>query len=112
GCESVVKLTGKRIALLGMCIALLFSAPSFAAPELAIDVRSGSVMFERDAGVPWHPASLTKLMTVYVTFQAMKAGEVSPDTVVTVSPLAARASPSKMGFPVGTRLTLDAALKM
>lgn len=104
--------TVRRLAMAVFCVAALLAGPSRAAPELAVDVASGAVYFEREAGVPWHPASLTKLMTVYVTFRAMEAGEVSPETVVTVSPAATRASPSRMGFPAGTRMTLDAALKM
>src|SRR5262249_9859661 len=55
---------------------------------------------------------VTKLMTAYVTLSAVKAGKISLDTLVTVSPVAASQSPSKMGFRPGTQVTVDNALKM
>jgi D-alanyl-D-alanine carboxypeptidase len=62
--------------------------------------------------MPWYPASVTKIMTAYVTLKAVKEGRLSLDTLLTVSPVAASQSPSKMGFPPGTQLTIDNALKM
>jgi D-alanyl-D-alanine carboxypeptidase len=65
-----------------------------------------------NATYPWYPASVTKLMTAYVTLKAVKDGRISLDTLLTVSPVAASQSPSKMGFRPGTQLTVDNALKM
>jgi D-alanyl-D-alanine carboxypeptidase len=62
--------------------------------------------------MPWYPASLSKLMTAYVTLKAVKEGRISLDTLLTVSPIAASQSPSKMGFRPGTQVTVDNALKM
>jgi D-alanyl-D-alanine carboxypeptidase len=62
--------------------------------------------------MPWYPASVTKLMTAYVTLKAVKDGKITLDTMFTVSPTAASQSPSKMGFKPGTQLTVDNALKM
>ena len=62
--------------------------------------------------MPWYPASVTKLMTAYVTLQAVKDGKLTLDTLLTVSPVAASQSPSKMGFRPGTQVTVDNALKM
>jgi D-alanyl-D-alanine carboxypeptidase len=62
--------------------------------------------------MPWYPASITKLMTAYVTLQAVKDGKLTLDTLLTVSPVAASQSPSKMGFRPGTQVTVDNALKM
>ena len=53
--------------------------------------------------MPWYPASVTKLMTAYVTLKAVKDGRITLDTLFTVSPTAASQSPSKMGFRPGTR---------
>ena len=86
------------------------SAPGLAIPQLLIDMQSGEVLFEEDAGVAWHPASLTKLMTAYVAFEAIAAGQVNLDTPVIMSANALKAPPSKMGFPVGTAITLEDAL--
>ena len=81
-------------------------------PVLLMDVQSGKVLYHRDANRKWYPASLTKLMTAYVAFRAIKAGEISKDSVLTISPEALAYPPSKMGFPVGTNVTVENALKM
>lgn len=81
-------------------------------PLVLMDVQSGKVLYHRDANRKWYPASLTKLMTAYVAFRALKAGEISFDTVLTISPHALSYPPSKMGFAVGTKVTVDNALKM
>ena len=62
--------------------------------------------------MPWYPASVTKIMTAYVTLKAVKEGRLTLDTLLTVSPIAASQSPSKMGFRPGTQVTVDNALKM
>lgn len=79
---------------------------------LVIEADTGKVLQAENATYPWYPASVTKLMTAYVTLKAVKDGRLSLDTLVTVSPTAASQSPSKMGFKPGTQLTIDNALKM
>nr|WP_281503027.1 D-alanyl-D-alanine carboxypeptidase family protein [Ancylobacter crimeensis] len=83
-----------------------------ATPSLLIDVDTGKVLMAEDATKPWYPASVTKLMTAYVTFEALRAGQLTPQTLITVSPVAASQAPSKMGFKPGTQLTVDNTLKM
>ncbi len=73
---------------------------------------TGRVIDEYDALRPWFPASTTKLMTAYVTFEAIEAGEISLNSTVLYSANAAAQPPSKMGFRPGTVMTLDNALKM
>ena len=77
-----------------------------------IEADSGKVLEAENATMPWYPASLSKLMTAYVTLQAVKDGKITLDTVFTVSSVAASQSPSKMGFRPGTHLTVDNTLKM
>jgi D-alanyl-D-alanine carboxypeptidase len=77
-----------------------------------IEADSGKVLEAENATVPWYPASVTKLMTAYVTLKAVKDGKITLDTLLTVSPVAASQSPSKMGFRPGTQVTVDNALKM
>ncbi len=79
---------------------------------LLIEADSGKVLQAENATYPWYPASLTKLMTAYVTLKAVKEGRITFDTLLTVSPNAASQSPAKMGFRPGTRVTVDNALKM
>jgi len=96
--------------LTALMLAVLLAGPAFAMPELLVDMRTGEVLYEQDAGQPWHPASLTKLMTAYVTFEAIAAGRVNLDTPVIMSAHALKAPPSKVGAPVDTAFTLNDAL--
>jgi len=86
------------------------SSPTEAA--LLIEADTGKVLHAENATVPWYPASLTKLMTTYVTLQAVKARRIALDNLVTVSARAASQAPSKMGFKPGSQVTIDNALKM
>ncbi len=79
---------------------------------LVIDAESGKVIHAENAGHQWYPASVTKLMTTYVTLRAVKEGRITFDTAVKVSQNAAAQQPVKMGFPVGTQVTIENALKM
>lgn len=79
---------------------------------LLVEADTGKVLQAENATYPWYPASITKLMTAYVTLKAVKEGRISFDTLVTVSPIAASQSPSKMGFKAGTQLTVENALTM
>ena len=77
-----------------------------------MEADTGKVLRAENATYPWYPASVTKLMTMYVTLQAVKQGRITFDTLFTVSRNALAQSPTKMGFPVGTQVTVDNALKM
>ncbi len=79
-----------------------------AAPYAAmvIDARSGKVLHSRNADTRLHPASLTKMMTLYVAFDAVEKGEISLDTVVTVSRKAAAEPPSRLGLKAGQKVKL------
>jgi D-alanyl-D-alanine carboxypeptidase len=103
-----------RRAGLGLLVGAILVAPSVAsaAPALVFEPFNGTVLYAEDPDAQWFPASLTKLMTAYVTFQALKAGTVTPDTKVICSQTAARQAPSKLGLPVGGSITLDVALKV
>jgi D-alanyl-D-alanine carboxypeptidase len=79
---------------------------------LLVDVDTGKVISERNSTYPWYPASVTKLMTTYVVLKAVQDHRINLDSVVTVSPTAVAQNPYKMGFRVGTELTVDNALKM
>ncbi|MDH6260201.1 D-alanyl-D-alanine carboxypeptidase family protein [Bradyrhizobium sp. BR13661] len=96
-----------------LAVAALFVPRSVNAEALLlIEADSGKVLQADNATIPWYPASVTKIMTAYVTLKAVKDGKITLDTLVTVSPTAASQSPSKMGFRPGTQLTVDNALKM
>ena len=94
--------------------ALVVVAPRSVHAEalLVVEADTGKVLEAQNATYPWYPASVTKLMTAYVTLKAVKEGRISLDTTLTVSPVAASQSPSKMGLRPGTQVTVDNALKM
>jgi len=81
-----------------------------AAPYISVDVQTGEVLAHAQAFDRWYPASLTKMMTAYVAFKAIEAGEISLDTPITLSAAAAKLPPSRSGYKAGSRLTLDTAL--
>jgi len=86
--------------------------PARADSLLLVDVDTGKVINEQNSTYPWYPASVTKLMTTYVTLKALRDRRIALEGLLTVSPNAVAQQPSKMGFKVGTRLTVDNALKM
>lgn len=86
--------------------------PAQALPHVVIDFETGNILSHQQAFDPWHPASLTKLMTAYSIFKAIETGEFSSDKVVRVTKNARRQPPSRMGYRTGTRLTMDDALKL
>jgi D-alanyl-D-alanine carboxypeptidase len=98
--------------ILAAVLAILLPRGLHAEARLVIEADSGKVLEAENATVPWYPASVTKLMTAYVTLQAVKDGKITLDTLLTVSPTAASQSPAKMGFRPGIQVTVDNALKM
>ncbi|WP_299599834.1 D-alanyl-D-alanine carboxypeptidase family protein [uncultured Tateyamaria sp.] len=93
-------------ALLWMVV--IVPASVMAAPYAAfvMDARTGEVLHSRNADTQLHPASLTKMMTLYVVFQAVERGEITMDTEVKVSRKAAAEVPSKLGLRSGSRIKL------
>ena len=98
--------------LCGAAFVAALAGAAEAGPSMLVDLRTGKVLEQDDAFVPWYPASLTKLMTTYVTFRAIKAEEIRLDSPVRISELAAKEPPSKMGYKPGSVLTVDNAIKI
>jgi D-alanyl-D-alanine carboxypeptidase len=69
-----------------------------------MDARSGEVLHARNADTRLHPASLTKMMTLYIAFQAVERGEITLDTKVKISRHAASEPPSKLGLKAGQQI--------
>ncbi|WP_081532183.1 D-alanyl-D-alanine carboxypeptidase family protein [Rhodovulum sp. P5] len=86
----------------------MMAAPvvAMAAPYAAmvIDARNGKVLHSRNADTRLHPASLTKMMTLYIAFEAVENGEIGLDQYVTISKKAAAEPPSKLGLRAGQRI--------
>ncbi len=98
----------------GLIMTVLFCLMAFApikavsAPYAAfvVDARTGKVLHSRNADTRLHPASLTKMMTLYIAFEAIKHGEISLDTKVRISKHAASQPPSRLGLKSGQRIKL------
>jgi len=93
---------------LAVWMLVILPVSTFAAPYAAfvMDARTGEVLYSRNANTRLHPASLTKMMTLYVVFQAVEAGEISLDKLVTISAKAAAEPPSKIGLKKGQKIKL------
>jgi D-alanyl-D-alanine carboxypeptidase len=111
GIGDVASLFGRilRTAFMYLAVsAVLLTAPLQAAPFAAIvmDARTGEVLYEKNADTRLHPASLTKMMTLYIVFQEIEAGRLSLDTKVTVSKYAASQPPSRLGLKPGQKISV------
>jgi D-alanyl-D-alanine carboxypeptidase len=93
-------------SLLWMLVILPLTAMATPYAALVIDARSGEVLHETNADARLHPASLTKMMTLYIAFQAVERGEISLDTPVRISANAAAEPPSKLGLKAGQTIKL------
>ncbi|EAU41763.1 penicillin-binding protein [Fulvimarina pelagi HTCC2506] len=90
---------------------LILTTPfAHATPALVVDAGTRAVLFAEEAGHPWYPASTTKLMSAYVTFEALRAGEVSLDTPVTISKRAMTEASLHAGLSAGRAMRLEDAL--
>ena len=87
---------------------VVVTSPLMAAPFAAIvmDGRTGEVLYEKNADARLHPASLTKMMTLYIVFQEIEAGRLSLDTKVTVTKYAASQPPSRLGLKPGQKIAV------
>ncbi len=94
------------IAAFWMLVVVPLSAKAAPYAALVMDARTGEVLHARNADTRLHPASLTKMMTLYIAFEAIKRGEISLDTQITVSRNAASEPPSKLGLKAGQKIAL------
>ena len=94
-------------------VGLSAAAPAFANPKyaaLVVHADTGDVLFDRYADERRYPASLTKMMTLYLTFEAIEAGELSLDDELTVSKRASLQPASKLGLARGGKIDVSTAI--
>jgi D-alanyl-D-alanine carboxypeptidase len=106
---------GLRWGLFGFVAAVLTLSndPSHAAPyaDIVIDANSGTVLHATNPDASRHPASLTKIMTLYLLFEQLEAGKLKLDSALKVSAEAAGQSPTKLGLKPGSTLAAEEAIK-
>jgi D-alanyl-D-alanine carboxypeptidase len=78
--------------------------------SIVVDAATGDVLEDVNADQPRHPASLTKMLTLYLAFEALRDRRIAFDQLVPVSAHAASMEPSKLGLLPGTRLTVEQAI--
>jgi len=83
--------------------------PKYAA--IVVDAASGEVLYAKRADSPRYPASITKIMTLYLAFDALSTGRLKPDDMITVSPRAAAQAPTKLGLSAGESITVSDAMQ-
>ncbi len=87
----------------------LYEQPKYAA--IVADADTGEILYSRQADTPRYPASITKVMTLYMVFEQLAAGKIRLDDKVVVSRYAASQKPSKLGLKPGESLTVDQAIR-
>lgn len=100
------------VVALAMTIVVAGAAPSFAAKSAAIviDAKTGKVLYSSDADGRRYPASLTKMMTLYLTFEALEKGRIGKNSPVVFSANAAAQAPTKLGVKAGGSVTVETAI--
>jgi len=93
-----------------LLIASIANAANYRAAMVA-DMDSGRVLYSENATDLNYPASLTKIMTLYLTFDALEHGRLHLDDYLIVSNAAANAEPVKLGIPAGSKITVEDAIK-
>lgn len=88
-----------------------YEVPSERYAAILMDANSGRVLHAVKADAIRYPASLTKMMTMYLTFEAMQQGRISKSTQIPVSAAASRQSPSKLYLKPGDTISVDSALQ-
>ncbi|MGA0606887.1 D-alanyl-D-alanine carboxypeptidase [Phenylobacterium sp. VNQ135] len=89
----------------------MLSQTSSKAAAIVVDAKTGEVLYENRADSPRYPASITKVMTLYLTFEALASGKLDLDDRVVFSPRAAAQAPTKLGVRAGDSISVDEAMK-
>ncbi len=95
----------------GEALARTRSSTPFVAAAIVVDMNSGTILHAQDADALRHPASLTKMMTLYVLFGYLHAGNITLDSDLAVTPFAASQAPTKLGLKPGTTIKVSDAIK-
>ncbi|WP_019218495.1 D-alanyl-D-alanine carboxypeptidase [Bartonella florencae] len=117
-CQKIVRCYSK-LAIAFIILALSYSwasaTPQGAYPDkyaaIVIDANTGKTLFQANATLKRYPASLTKMMTLYMLFESMHMRRVTPNTPIPISYYAATRPPTKIGFKVGETISAEAAAK-
>ncbi|MFN3807564.1 D-alanyl-D-alanine carboxypeptidase [Asticcacaulis sp.] len=114
--RAMLATTAAALALIGVLSVTPARAQDPAASDryaaIVVDAQSGEVFYAMRADSPRYPASLTKIMTLYMAFEEMAQGRLKPDDVITLSAHAASMPPTKSGLKAGDTITVDMAMRL
>jgi D-alanyl-D-alanine carboxypeptidase (penicillin-binding protein 5/6) len=98
------------LILMSLCLSLVSEVSYSRHAAILIDADNGNVVYEQEANHAWFPASLTKVMTLYMTFSALSQGQVQLNDTMTASSYAARQPQSKLGLRTGESISVEEAI--
>ena len=103
----------KRVLSFVISLFVLFGGANAAQYKavLVADIDTGHVLYQENANQLNYPASLTKIMTLYLTFDALEHNRLHLDDSLIVSNYAANAEPVKLGLPAGSKISVEDAIK-
>lgn len=107
----------RALAFTLLCLALAGGNPAFSAAAgsrhaaFVIDANSGAVLHNDSGDAVRHPASLTKMMTLYLTFELIESGRLKMSDMITISTRAASVAPSKLDLDPGEKISVSDAIK-
>lgn len=93
-----------------LCLLLTSELSHARHAAIIVDANTGNVIQEVEAHQAWYPASLTKVMTLYMAFDALRSGQLHLDDMVTISSRAAHQKPSKLGLRAWDRIRVEDAI--
>jgi D-alanyl-D-alanine carboxypeptidase len=99
------------IAWAALAACALCAEPAAAGSAVVFDQENGHVLYAEDLDTPWYPASLTKMMTAYIAFTAIRDHRATKQTKIFISPAANKMPPTRLGLKPGKDITLEDALR-
>lgn len=91
-------------------IGIALQTANAATSSIVVDAKTGKVLSSRNADVKKYPASLTKIMTLYMVFDAIEKGKISMDDDLVISRKAANSSPSRLAVKAGSKIKVETAI--
>lgn len=112
--KTILSIAWARKAAFFLAACLITATPAWANSKYAsivIDLETHEVLHDRSSDEVRHPASLTKVMTLYLVFDALDSGKLTPTQRMKVSKLASRQQPSKLGLKAGATIRVEDAIR-
>ncbi len=113
--DRITRALAAVVIALSLLVPLVSEAAAASVPRkyagIVVDAKTGKVLYESAADAARYPASVTKVMTLYIVFQELAAGNISLKTKFSVSKYAAAAVPTKLGVKSGSTITVENAIK-